>query len=372
MSFFRATGAPLQSSRPYLGKSFIFDWKSSSFGSDLVLVVPIALCLGLGLQLGHPAAGMIAASGAMTVGFGRKHSIDNSPLLPMIFASLGNAVATFIGMIAGHRNFILVAVVAFAGFLYGLSTTRQAGFGWVGQQCIVFLLVASAYPFSPRYAVARASLVLAGGVLQLLCSSILLRLLTQLRADLLAVPRLVRAEQAALRSTVLNATDSVTRWPDALPYALRLAITLGLSTELYREIHFASGFWIPVTALMVLKPGLADTASYAIARTLGTIAGAVLTSLFLFHFAPSLVALVLYTLLFAWLSYGTVNVNYALYSLVVTANIVFELSLINLPGKATAEQRAIATAIGGSLALFVRLAVIEHRKRSAVQVAKVH
>ena len=305
MRFFQAAGTPLESSRAYLGKSFIFDWKSSSFGSDLVLVVPIALCLGLGLQLGHPAAGMIAASGAMAVGFGAKHNIDNSPLLPMIFASIGTAAATFIGMIAGHKNFILVAVVAIAAFLYGLSTTRQAGIGWVGQQCIVFLLVASAYPFSPRYAVARASLVLAGGVLQLLCSSILLRLLTQLRADLLAVPRLMRAEQAALRSTVLNAADSATRWPDALPYSLRLAITLGLSTEVYRELHFASGFWIPVTALMVLKPGLADTASYAIARTLGTLAGAVLTSLFLVHFAPSLVVLAICALLFAWLSYGT-------------------------------------------------------------------
>ena len=346
--------------------------ESSSFGSDLVLVVPIALCLGLGLQLGHPAAGMIAASGAMAVGFGAKHNIDNSPLLPMIFASIGTAAATFIGMIAGHKNFILVAVVAIAAFLYGLSTTRQAGIGWVGQQCIVFLLVASAYPFSPRYAVARASLVLAGGVLQLLCSSILLRLLTQLRADLLAVPRLMRAEQAALRSTVLNAADSATRWPDALPYSLRLAITLGLSTEVYRELHFASGFWIPVTALMVLKLGLADTASYAIARTLGTLAGEILTSLFLFHFAPSLVALAICTLLFAWLSYGTVNVNYALYSLVATGYIVFQLSLINLPGEVIAEQRAMATAIGGSLALFVRLAVIQHRKRSAAEVAKIH
>ena len=60
----------------------------------------------------------------------------------------------------------------------------------------------------------------------------------------------------------------------ALPYALRLAFTVGLATEIYRRLHYQSGYWIPMTALLVLKPDLIDTVSRAIARTLGTMCGA--------------------------------------------------------------------------------------------------
>ena len=52
-----------------------------------------------------------------------------------------------------------------------------------------------------------------------------------------------------------------------------------VSTEIYRHFGFANGYWIPMTALLVLRPGLSDTASRAIARTIGTLAGAVLGQL---------------------------------------------------------------------------------------------
>ena len=144
----------------------------------------------------------------------------------------------------------------------------------------------------------------------------------------------------------------------AVPYSLRLAITLAVSTLIYRQMHFASGYWIPMTALLVLKPGLADTVSRALARTLGTVAGAWLISIFVAHFTPSPIALVAFTVLFTWLSYGLQNVNYALFALCVTGYIVFLLSLDKLPEIEIAHRRAVCTVIGGGLALAVRLVVI--------------
>jgi hypothetical protein len=170
---------------PSLTDSLIFDWKAQSFRADLIFILPLALCLALGIGLGRPGAALIVAGGAFTVGFGAKQHIDESPILPMILASLGIGVATFIGMVAGHTNFLLVFIAAGAAFIYGMLSLRQAGVSWVGQQSIVFLLVASAYPFSPRGAAVRSGLVMAGGALQIITSSILLRLLQQLRIDLL-------------------------------------------------------------------------------------------------------------------------------------------------------------------------------------------
>jgi uncharacterized membrane protein YccC len=150
-----------------------------------------------------------------------------------------------------------------------------------------------------------------------------------------------------------------------LPYALRLMITLAVSTEIYRELKFASGYWIPMTALLVLKPGIIDTASRAIARTIGTIAGALLVTILVAHFPPSHLWLAVFVVIFAWLAYATMNVNYALFAVCITGYIVFLLALAKIPENVIAYRRAESTAIGGALALTVRLVVIWRRKRSS-------
>ncbi len=351
---------------PFLTDSYVFDWRAQSFRADFIFVIPMAICLVLGLWLGHPGGGLIAAGGAFTVGFGAKQHIDESHTLPMILVSLGIGAATFIGMVAGHTNFILVLLTAGAGFAYGMLSLRQAGVSWVGQQSVVFLLVASAFPFSPRAAAVRSGLVMAGGALQIITSSILLSVLQQLRKDLLSVASYLRAEHQALRSSVEQAARALVKRsdpPSALPYALRLAVTLGVSTEIYRHFGFANGYWIPMTALLVLRPGLTDTANRAIARTVGTLAGAMLASFALAHLTPAPPTLCLLTLLFAWLSYSLNNVNYGLFTLCLTAYIVNLLALGSLPGKQVAYHRAISTIIGGTLALTVRLLVIRYRKQ---------
>src|SRR5271156_6752522 len=86
----------------YLTDSVVFDWKAQSFRADLIFVLPVAVCLTLGIWLGHPGAGLIAAGGAFTVGFGAKQHIDESKFLAMILVTLGAGAATFIGMVAGH------------------------------------------------------------------------------------------------------------------------------------------------------------------------------------------------------------------------------------------------------------------------------
>jgi Fusaric acid resistance protein-like len=350
----------------FLSDSYVFDWKAQSFRADLIFVLPIAICLALGIGFDQPGAGLIAAGGAFTVGFGAKQHIDESRLLPMILASLGIGAATFVGMVAGHTSFLLVGMAAGAGFVYGMLSLREPGVSWVGQQSIAFLLVASAFPFSPRAAAVRSALVMAGGALQIVTSSILLHLLQQLRVDLLSVARHLRAEHRALRTSVEEAARLMMKSrtaPSAVPYALRLAVTLGGSTEIYRHFGFANGYWIPMTALLVLKPGLSDTANRAIARMVGTLAGAVLASVGLAHLAPSRPILAILALFFAWLAYSLNNVNYGLFTLCLTTYIVNLLALSSIPGKVAAYHRAVSTLIGGGLALTIRLLVIRYRQK---------
>ena len=96
---------------------------------------------------------------------------------------------------------------------------------------------------------------------------------------------------------------------------------------------------------------------------IGTAAGAWLISVLVAHFRPSAAELVLFTAIFAWLSYAVLNVNYALFTLSLTGYIVFLLALASIPEDVIAHRRAVCTLIGGVLALAVRLLVIFRWRR---------
>lgn len=345
--------------------SAVFQWQNQTLRADLILALPIALCLAIGLAIGHPAVGLIAAGGAMNTGFGQKHQIDNSRLLPMIFVTFGMAFSGFLGVLVGHENVLPVVVSALWAFGYGMLTARPEGYGWVGQQSVITFLVASAFPAPFVDAAGRGLLLFAGGAVQLVISSLLLRI-GGLRRHLSELARYLNAEQAAFRAALAETAESVRQGRflnPTLAYALRLAATVALATEIYRRMHYPSGYWIPMTALLVMKPGLTDTVSRAIARMLGTMCGAVVISFALAHISPTPISLAAFTVLFAWLSYGLLNVNYALFSMAITGYIVFLLSLNQVPGRTIAVHRTIATLLGGGIALCVRLAVISYQRR---------
>ncbi len=345
----------------YLTDSYLFRWENQTLRADLILTLPIAVCLAIGIAIGHPAAGMIAAGGAMNTGFGRKQTIAGSYLPPMIYVTLGMAFAGFLGVLIGHNSLLMVAAAALLAFAYGILTSLPGGYGWVGQQCVITYLVASAFPASPLDAAARGALLFIGGVIQLLLSSLLLRIFSDLRARVVTLRHTLLQEEATLRALVLDTARSLHKrhmLDSAIPYALRLAFVITLGTEIYRRLHYPSGYWIPMTALIVLRPAVTDTVNRAFARALGTIAGAAIVSFCLAHIQPNLISLAIFTVLFAWISFGIVNVNYALFSAAITGYIVFLLSLDQLPGHLVAQRRAIATLIGALIALTVRLFVI--------------
>lgn len=356
------TAAP----HPFLADTAVFRWENLTLRCDLILALPIAICLVAGIVSGHPAAGLLAAGGATNTGFGHKQTINDSYLVPMIFVTFGMAFSGFLGVLLGHENLLLVFVAALWAFGYGMLTTRPGGYSWVGQQCVITFLVASAFPASLREAVQRGLLLFAGGALQLVLSALLFRIFRDLRDQLFQLARYLREEESALRSALIETAESVRQLrfsESALPYSIRLAVTIGLSTEIYRRLHYPSGYWIPMTALLVLKPGLTDTISRAIARVVGTMGGAITISFILAHVHLHAIGLAAFTVLFAWLAYGVLNVNYALFSMTITGYIVFLLSLNEIPGPTIASRRLFCTALGGAIALCVRIVVISSRRR---------
>jgi uncharacterized membrane protein YccC len=121
----------------------------------------------------------------------------------------------------------------------------------------------------------------------------------------------------------------------------------------YREWHLPRGYWMPMTALLVLRPEFHDTFARGLARIAGTIAGAALATLIVNALAPGPAALTLLLLAFVWGCYAFFRMNYAIFTTCLTGYIVFILMLSGVGEMTAATTRALYTVAGGVLALAV-------------------
>ncbi len=347
---------------------YSFDWSKFQFRLPLLSAGTVALCLYAGVLAGHPGAGLVASGGAFTVGFGTNQRICDSRLIPMMTAVLGVAVATLLGTLAGHHGYGLLVIAGAFAFVYGELTARHTGVAWVAQQSSIALLVASAFPTGVAPALARAGLLAAGGLVQLLVTSAGLALFHDLSRDALAIPRSLFHDIGERDRELVRRLRQLPKSLPALPrlralsYAARLAVTVVIATEVYRRVGVQSGYWIPMTALLVQKPAFFETLSRSALRVGGTLAGSVLCTLLLAHTSPQPWVLALITALFALAAYATNPVNYGLFTACITGYIVFLLSLNQIPGPVIAERRAWCTALGALIAVVIHLdALRRHR-----------
>ena len=352
----------------FLADLYIFEWSALNLRLPLVSTAGVALCVFTGIALGHPGGALIAGGGALTIGFGANQRIADSRTLPMLLAILAMAAATLTGTLVGHRGLSLLVASALAAALYGVLTIRNAGLAWVGQQAAISLFVASAFPTGPHPALVRTGLIALGGTVQLLITTLGLQLLPELQKDLLGIPRSLYTSLYSQRREFLHRLHEL---PSALPapdrpaaflYALRLVITVLLGSELYRRLGLQSGYWIPMTALLVQKPAFFETLSRGLARVAGTLAGATLATLIAAHLHLGNYTLAALVTFFAFWAFATISVNYAFYSVGLTSYIVFLLSLNQVPGPEIAHRRFFCTAAGALIALLIHVdALRRHR-----------
>jgi hypothetical protein len=328
------------------------DWSQARAISSLPCTVAIAVALSAGLAAGKPTAGMVAASGAMSVGFGAFQRLGHSRVTPMFWASVGMAVSTAVGSLATHSWVALGLNAAAVGLLYGLMTAVSGGTAWISLQCAIFALVATGYPATPMVVMQRALLILAGGLLQLVLVLFFRRLRVGLGAEI--PPDAFGGVAHTLRTLRANLSWSSSEFR----YAVRLAVTLALAAISAHHFALSNSYWVPMTALLVLRTDLHETLTRGVARMAGTIMGAGLATLVVSLLRPGPAMLALLVILFAWLCYSTVMVSYGTLSASVTAYIAFLLALGGLPEAQVALHRVANTCLGGGIALLASIIAV--------------
>jgi hypothetical protein len=324
---------------------FTLDGTQLRARASLPCMAVIAAALAVGVGLGRPVIGMIAAGGAMSVGLGSFHPVGRSRVRPMLWASIGMAISALGGSAVGHSGPGAMLNAGVAGFAGGMLQSLGPGGGWGQQQCAIASLVTSGYPTATSVAFDRALLLLAGGLAQtgLIAAYWHFRSPWKVPGPDDPYPGLL----PALRTLRANFS-----WSSApCRFATRLGLTLTAGAGLAHYGRLTNGYWVPMTALLVIRPDFQQTIYRGLARVGGTLIGAILASLMVIELRPNLLMLAGLIVVFAWMASSTVTVNYGAFSIFLTAYIVFLLAFAGLPERAVVWHRSLNTTFGGCLAL---------------------
>jgi hypothetical protein len=333
-----------------------FPWANSTPRHAVQSVIAVAIALVVGHLSGHSSAGAIAAGAAYTVGFAVFHEAMASTLLSMALLTAGIASATLAGSYSAEWTLSAVAVVILASVNYGLLAELGPTPGWIGQQCGVFVIISSGFPGGVEYAVGRASMVIVGGVLQMIVFAATFDLYhpsgTQKRYTQFPLYTRFQSRFEQLVTNLKGEVREINK-KDTLSYMCRLALTLTLATLYYRRHHLPNGYWAPMTALLVLRPEWGATLSRGVARLLGTVAGATVAVLYAMYLPLQPWLIFVQVIVCAWASYALQAVNYALFSFFLTLYVVYSFRFGGFSQPAAAHYRMLNTAIGGGIALTV-------------------
>lgn len=311
------------------------------------LAAPIILIFGRGFA--DPLHVAIAAGAAFSVGFGASRELAGQRWGAMAAAAASMAVAGFCGTLAG-ANFVLLATLsaALAAFCAVLAL-RDEDWWWSVLQMVIAFLVAGYFPGDFEVALGRFVATLSGGAVQIACVALLAHLAPG------GVARLPKAASSGPPSFRLS-----------IAHGLRAAIAIGASLSIAYAFGLANDYWAPITALIVLKPGLNDTRMRGLLRASGTIGGCALATLYARALHDNPLALGLGASVMIFFCYGLQKAHYAIFSAAVTIFVVLITSFGQGATLDNAEHRLLATMLGCAIAIGVAW-VFPHRPVNAAE-----
>jgi uncharacterized membrane protein YccC len=134
-------------------------------------------------------------------------------------------------------------------------------------------------------------------------------------------------------------------------HALRLAIVVTGAEILAVHTRLGRGYWVALTASVVLRPDFSVTFSRGLARMLGTCVGVVLAGLLAVAVHANAVADIALIGLLAVCVGATFNASYAVFTGFLTGLVVLLVGVISPGTFSTAADRLADTLLGGALAV---------------------
>ncbi|GFZ96187.1 FUSC family protein [Dyella caseinilytica] len=160
------------------------------------------------------------------------------------------------------------------------------------------------------------------------------------------LPRALRGNSALGTLRANLTTHSV-----AFRHAMRCAVCLSIALLVSRLWHLPHGYWLPMTAAIVLRPDFAATFNFGLLRVVGTILGLVLTTALL-HITPHdawthLALMAVLCMAFRYLA----TAHYGIAVAALTGTVVIFLSFEGVHSGTAVVDRVLNTVLGSGMAL---------------------
>jgi uncharacterized membrane protein YccC len=108
---------------------------------------------------------------------------------------------------------------------------------------------------------------------------------------------------------------------------------------------------LPIAVILVLRPGYGETFSRGLGWLGGTLLGAGVATAITVLLHPNQVLLAVLAVVFAGCAFAVFRVSYAVFTICITAYVVFLVALLGVPESTAITYRVVDGALGGLLAL---------------------
>jgi uncharacterized membrane protein YccC len=143
-----------------------FDRKKISLSMGVRNAIGIVLPLAVGVHLGYPGSGLVAATGAINVAAADGVDSYRSRAVRMLASSLIGAIGVYLGALAARNDIAVVAVRALWAFAAGLVVCLGTVAGDIGMISLVVIVIYTAQSMTPSHAAWSGLIAFGAGVLQ--------------------------------------------------------------------------------------------------------------------------------------------------------------------------------------------------------------
>jgi len=180
-----------------------------------------------------------------------------------------------------------------------------------------------------------------------------------------SAPRVSRRGLRGIEIVQQRMRANLTPRSDAFRHAARLAVVVTIATAIAHAIELGRGYWLVLTAVLVLRPEFSITFTRGFARAAGTLIGVGLATIAAVALHPHGWALLPFVAVFVFLSGVLFNASYAVYTIAITGVVVFLLAGLDAHPVTDGLDRLVATVVGASLALLSYVAFPTWGRRPA-------
>ena len=324
-------------------------WRSGlrveATGLRTALAAVAPLILG---QVAHqPEAGLLIGLGGLYVCIADKEGAGVGTLL---VTTLGSAAAALVGTVAGFHPLLSVALMFAWAALLGMAGIYGPLAGQVGFITTLVFAVTLGLPAPHHAGLQRMAEFGIGGLWAILLTLILWRITG--KSEVSEEARNAPEPPGSFMEARRRLQENLTRRSPDFRHALRLAVATSFAVAIYKTFHLDHGYWLALTALVILKREWNATKQRAWERIAASAAGGLMGALLAaaVHNRAALDGLLL---LFCVLAYSNLPRHYGMYVFFLTPFVVLMINSVAPGNWEIALVRIGYTLAGGALALFV-------------------